>query len=128
MNARTLAVATALGTSLVGGGWVIGRGLNVREVDFTSARLFDAVFSHVKQFYVDSIPDSTLFEHATVGMLRELNDPYTLYLPPNRLRRLTEQTTATYIGIGAQIQRRDDYPMIIARSRVHGGTRRPAYR
>ena len=49
-----------------------------------------------------------------VGMLRELDDPYTLYLPPNRLRRLTEQTTGNYIGIGAQIQRRDDYPMIIA--------------
>lgn len=114
MNSRTLAVAVALGTSLVGGGWVIGRGLNVREADFTSARLFDTVLGHVRQFFVDSIPDSTLFEHAMVGMLRELDDPYTLYLPPNRLRRLTEQTTGNYIGIGAQIQRRDDYPMIIA--------------
>ena len=114
MKARAIAVATALGTSLVGGGWVIGRGLNVREADFTSARLFDAVFGHVKQYYVDSIPDSTLFEHAMIGMLRELDDPYTLYLPPNRLRRLTEQVTGNYFGIGAQIQRRDDYPMIIS--------------
>jgi carboxyl-terminal processing protease len=114
MNARSIAVATALGTSLVGGGWVIGRGLNVRESAFTSARLFDTVLGHVRQFYVDSIADSTLFEHATIGMLRELSDPYTLYLPPNRLRRLTERTTGTYIGIGAQIQRRDEYPMIIA--------------
>lgn len=114
MNSRTLAVAVALGTSLVGGGWVIGRGLHVRETDFTSARLFDTVLGHVRSFFVDSIADSTLFEHAMVGMLRELNDPYTLYLPPNRLRRLTEQTTGNYIGIGAQIQRRDEYPMIIA--------------
>ncbi len=114
MNARSLAVAAALGTSLVGGGWVIGRGLHVRETDFTSARLFDTVLGHVRTFFVDSIADSTLFEHAMVGMLRELNDPYTLYLPPNRLKRLTEQTTGNYIGIGAQIQRRDDYPMIIA--------------
>ncbi len=114
MNARTLTVAAALGTSLVGGGWVIGRGLNVRETDFSNARLFDTVFEHVKHYYVDSIPDSTLYEHAMIGMLRELDDPYTLYLPPNRLRRLTEQTTGNYIGIGAQIQRRDDYPMIIA--------------
>jgi carboxyl-terminal processing protease len=114
MNTRTLAVAAALGTSLVGGGWVIGRGLHVRETDFTSARLFDTVLGHVRTFFVDSIADSTLFEHAMVGMLRELDDPYTLYLPPNRLRRLTEQTTGNYIGIGAQIQRRDEYPMIIA--------------
>jgi carboxyl-terminal processing protease len=114
MNARTLTVAAALGTSLVGGGWVIGRGLTVREPDVSTARLFDTVLNHVRQYFVDSIPDSTLFEHAMVGMLRELNDPYTLYLPPNRLRRLTEQTTGNYIGIGAQIQRRDEYPMIIA--------------
>ena len=114
MNARTLTVAAALGTSLVGGGWVIGRGLNVREADFSKARLFDTVFEHVKHYFVDSIADSSLYEHAMIGMLRELDDPYTLYLPPNRLRRLTEQTTGNYIGIGAQIQRRDDYPMIIA--------------
>ena len=114
MNARTLAVATALGTSLIGGGWVIGRGLHAREADFTSARLFDTVLGHVRQFFVDSISDSTLFEHAMIGMLRELDDPYTLYLPPQRLSRLTERTTGNYFGIGAQIQRRDDYPMIIA--------------
>lgn len=114
MNARALTVAVALGTSLVGGGWVIGRGLNVREDDFSNARLFDTVLEHVRHYFVDSIADSTLFEHAMIGMLRELDDPYTLYLPPNRLRRLTEQSTGNYIGIGAQIQRRDEYPMIIA--------------
>ena len=114
MNARTITVGVALSTSLVGGGWVIGRGLHERETDFNSARLFDTVLGHVRTFFVDSIPDSTLFEHAMIGMLQELNDPYTLYLPPNRLRRLTEQTTGNYIGIGAQIQRRDEWPMIIA--------------
>lgn len=114
MNARTITVAAALGTSLVGGGWVLSRGLTVHEADFSATRLFDTVLGHVRQFYVDSIPDSTLFEHAMIGMLRELDDPYTLYLPPMRLRRLTEQVTGNYIGIGAQIQRRDDWPMIIA--------------
>ena len=114
MNPRAIAVSAALGTSLVAGGWVLGRGLHVREADFSSARLFDTVLGHVRQFYVDSIADSTLFEHAVVGMLRELNDPYTLYLPPNRLRRLTEQASGNYIGIGAGIQRRGDYSMIIA--------------
>lgn len=114
MNARTIAAVTALGTSLIGGGWVLGRGLHVREADFSSTRLFDTVLGHVRQFYVDSVPDSVLFEHAMIGMLRELNDPYTLYLPPARLQRLTERSTGNYIGIGAGIQRRGDYPMIIA--------------
>jgi carboxyl-terminal processing protease len=114
MNSRSIAVATALGTCLVGGGWVLGRGLYEREADFTSARLFDSVLEHVRQYYVEAIPDSALFANAAIGMLRELDDPYTMYLPPQRLRRLTEQTTGNYIGIGAQIQRRDEWPMIIA--------------
>jgi carboxyl-terminal processing protease len=114
MNLRSWAVATALGTSLIAGGVVIARGLNARETDFASARLFDSVLGHVKQYYVEQINDSALFEHAMVGMLRELDDPYTMYLPKSRMQRLTERTTGNYIGIGAQIQRRDEYPMIIS--------------
>lgn len=114
MNARAVAVVAALGTGLVGGGWVLSRGLQVEEADFSSSRLFDTVLEHVRRYYVEPVPDSALFEHAMIGMLRELNDPYTLYLPPNRLRRLTEQASGNYIGIGAGIQRRGDYSMIIA--------------
>ncbi|HEX9565404.1 MAG TPA: S41 family peptidase [Gemmatimonadaceae bacterium] len=114
MNARVVAAATALVTSLVGGGWVLARGLNSRVVEESGASLFDDVMTHVRNYYVDSIPDSVLFENAMVGMLRELDDPYSLYLAPRRLDRLTERTSGSYIGIGAQIQRRDRYPMIIA--------------
>jgi carboxyl-terminal processing protease len=114
MNARGIAAGVALSLSVIGGGWVLARGLNARTADDAGATLFDVVLSHVRHYYVDSIPDSVLFEHAMVGMLRELDDPYTLYLPPARLSRMEEQTSGNYVGIGAQIQRRDRYPMIIA--------------
>lgn len=114
MKGRALIVAAVLGSSVVSGGWLLGRGLNGSDPSPGDARLFDAVLTHIRRYYVDSVPDSVLFERAMVGMLRELDDPYTLYLTPNRLRRLTEQTTGNYVGIGAQVQRRDDWPMIIA--------------
>jgi carboxyl-terminal processing protease len=114
MNARGIAAGAALGISVIGGGWVLARGLNARAPNDANATLFDVVLTHVRHYYVDSIPDSVLFEHAMVGMLRELEDPYTLYLPPARLSRMEEQTSGNYVGIGAQIQRRDRYPMIIA--------------
>jgi carboxyl-terminal processing protease len=114
MNARVVAAASALVASLIGGGWVLSRGLNRPVTEEAGAPLFDLVLEHVRNYYVDSIPDSVLFEHAMVGMLRELEDPYTQYLAPRRLERLTERTSGNYIGIGAQIQRRDRYPMIIA--------------
>lgn len=114
MNGRNITVSAVLLTSLVGGGWVLSRGLSTRVPEEKGATLFDVVLAHVQRYYVDSIPDSVLYENAMVGMLRELDDPYTLYLPPRRLERLQERTTGNYMGIGAQLQRRGRYPMIIA--------------
>ena len=113
MKARALVVGGLLGTSLLSGGWLLGRGLTGRAVGYSSSRLFDAVAVHVKRFYVDSLSDSTIMEKAAVGMLQELGDPYTLYLTPERVRRLTETTTGNYVGIGANVQRRDNWPMIV---------------
>lgn len=113
MRGRGILVAGVLGTAVVSGGWLIGRGLHDDAPDYSGARLFDAVAAYVRNSYVEEMPDSLLYERAMIGMLRELGDPYTLYLPPNRLRRLTERTTGNYQGIGAQIQRRDEWPMII---------------
>ncbi len=114
MKARTAFASLILLTSLLGGGWVLARGLSTPMPETSGEALFDQVFTHVQRYYVDSLSDSLLFENAMVGMLRELHDPYTQYLPPRRLRRLQEQTSGNYVGIGAQIQRRNRYPMIIA--------------
>jgi carboxyl-terminal processing protease len=113
MKPRGVVVAGVLGTSLVSGGWLLGRGLTGRDTGFSSARLFDVVSNDIRRYYVDSVGDSALFEKAAVGMLQELRDPFTLYLPPARVRRLTESTTGNYVGIGAQVQRRDNWPMVI---------------
>jgi carboxyl-terminal processing protease len=102
-----------LGGSLISGGWLLGRGLNSHESSVTSARIFDVVMTHIKRFYVDSVSDSALYEKAMVGMLQELHDPYTLYLTPERTRRLAESASGNYVGIGAQVQRRDNWPMIV---------------
>jgi carboxyl-terminal processing protease len=77
-------------------------------------RLFDNVVSHIQRNYVDSIPTSVLFEKALAGMLEELGDPHTVYLPPNRLRRLTESTSGLYTGLGVRWDARDGIPTVIA--------------
>jgi carboxyl-terminal processing protease len=114
MNGRSFVTVSLLGASLVSGSWLLGRGIAGREARYGSSHLFDLVAAQVKRSYVDSLSDSALYEKAMVGMLQELDDPYSLYLPPDRLRHLTETTTGNYVGIGAQVQRRDNWPMVIA--------------
>ena len=60
MRTRALVVVGVLGVSLVSGGWLLGHGLTGREIGFSNARLFDAVASQIKRFYVEPVSDSAL--------------------------------------------------------------------
>ncbi len=113
MRSRLLVVMSVLGSSLLFGGWLLSRGM-ARQVGLSGEQLFDEVVSHVQRFYVDSVSQPELFEKALTGMLDELGDPHTLYLDPDRLKRLTETTSGNYTGLGVQIDVRDGWPTVLA--------------
>src|SRR5512132_913967 len=102
MRAKGFIVVTVFATAAVSGGWLLERGLGREKPVANGPRLFQQVAEQIKQTYVDSVSDSALYEKALVGMLQELHDPHTQYLAPDRLRRLTENTTGNYAGIGVQ--------------------------
>ncbi len=107
----TMAILTG---ALVSGGWLLSRGLVDRSAPFARERLFDNVFAHIQRYYVDSLSTSDLFERSLTGMLGELGDPHTVYLRPDRLRRLTEATSGVYSGLGVRFDARDGWPMVMA--------------
>ena len=131
MRSRALVVLSVLGISLVSGGWLLQKGMSDGGRALDRARLFDDVFEHVSQFYVDSVPQSNLYEKAVDGLLRELHDPHSVYLTGERLRRLTESTTGHYAGVGIQIDVRDGWITVVsalpgtpaARAGLEGGDR-----
>ncbi len=117
MIASRSRVVIALGIltgALVSGGWLFSRGLVGGGAPFARERLFDNVFAHVQRYYVDSIPAGELFNRALTGMLDELGDPHTVYLQPDRLRRLTETTSGVYTGLGVRFDARDGWPTVMA--------------
>ncbi|MGV3709464.1 MAG: S41 family peptidase [Gemmatimonas sp.] len=102
------------------GGWYAGRPARSAPAASRAPRtpvqgrhLFDQVMMAVQQKYVDSIPVDSLYEKAVSGMLTELGDPYTTYLPPDRLKALGEQISGTYGGIGLQVNKRDGILTVI---------------
>lgn len=99
------------------GGWWAGRDLaptvSAPRRAVGGARLFDQVLGAVATRYVDSIDASTIYDKAVSGLLRELKDPYTTFLAENRLRRLNEQMSGTYTGVGVQMDIRDGWPIVI---------------
>jgi carboxyl-terminal processing protease len=136
MRSRILIVVGALAAGLICGGWFLETGFHrASRWAFGSSdegeRVFVEVLEHVQREYVDSLPAAQIYDKSIDGMLYELHDPHSVFLPADRLRRLTESTTGTYVGIGIQVDIRDGWITVIApfdgspaqRGGVQGGDR-----
>ena len=114
-RARAVIVAGTLFGALITGGWLLKRGSRTGAfTEFEGAQLFDNVLRHVQNDFVDAISDSTLYRKSVDGMLYELRDPYSTFLPPERLARLNETTSGNYAGLGLETDLRDGWLIIVA--------------
>ena len=113
MRSRAFVVLGVLSTSLVTGGWLFERGLDVSS-GISGPRLFDEVMTHIERYYVDSVSTSDLYGKAIDGMLDELHDPHSVFLRADRLARLNENTTGNYGGVGIQIDVRDGWVIVVS--------------
>ena len=114
-RARTMIVAGTLLGSVVMGGWLLQRG--ARTGTFTAyegAQLFESVFRRVQNDYVDPVEDSALYKKSVDGLLYELRDPYSTFLPPDRFARLNESTSGNYAGLGVEVDLRDGWLIVVA--------------
>src|SRR6266513_6541799 len=67
------------------------------------ARLLDQVLNIVSTRFVDTVDAATLYEKAARGLVRELNDPYSVLLSPKELATFNAQTGGRYGGVGMEI-------------------------
>jgi carboxyl-terminal processing protease len=114
-RARAMIVAGALFVALITGGWLLQRGSRTGAfTEFEGAQLYNSVLRHVQNDFVDSISDSTLYRKSVDGMLYELRDPYSMFLPPDRFARLNESTSGNYAGLGLETDLRDGWLIVVA--------------
>ncbi len=119
MRVRAVVASLLFGSALGAGGWWIGQDVvdapPLQPVDApgNGARLFEQVYRHIASHYVDSLPVDSLYRKAVAGLVEELNDPYSAFLPETRLRRLTEQISGAYGGVGVQVDVRDGWATVI---------------
>ncbi len=112
---RTGIVAGTILVALVSGGALMHRGARTGTFTvFEGTRLFESVFRHIQNDYVDQVTDSALYRKSVDGMLYELNDPYSAFLPPERFARLHETTSGNYAGLGIEVDLRDGWLIVVA--------------
>ncbi len=116
---RLVVVAGLLGASLLAGSWLVRRGLalppTVTRLSATQGeRLLEGVMRRVRDSWVDTIQTEELYRRAALGMLDELGDPNTAYLPPDRFSRLREVTSGSYRGLGMSVDIRDGWITVMS--------------
>src|SRR5256714_7272201 len=114
-RSRTLIVTGTMLGALVTGGWLLQRGAHTGTFTaYEGARLYESVFRRIQADFVDSVADSALYRKSVDGMLYELRDPYSTFLPPDRFARLNESTSGNYAGLGVEVDLRDGWLIVVA--------------
>ena len=86
---------------------------NDRYFDISkNMEIFTSVYSEVNRYYVDDVDPNELIAKGIEAMLASL-DPYTNYIPENKIEDFRFISTGQYGGIGAVIGNRDDKIMIL---------------
>jgi len=80
---------------------------------FEQLDLFADVMARVRSDYVVEVEDGELIEDAINGMLQSL-DPHSSYVNPDDFRRLQEQTSGRYVGVGMEVTQEDGYVKVVA--------------
>ena len=80
---------------------------------FEGLNTFTAVYSQIKQLYVDEIDDETMFKNAIKGLVEGL-DPHSSFLDPEDQSDLSESTMGKFGGVGIVIGTKGSFIEVIS--------------
>ena len=69
----------------------------------TGAQMFMGAFQAIRDYGLQAMGDSALWDRAVDGLIRELDDPYAQVFTPEQFDEFQEGNTGNYAGIGVQI-------------------------
>ncbi len=69
----------------------------------SGAQTFLGAFQAIREYGLQAMGDSALWERAVDGLIRELDDPYAQVFTPEQFDEFQESNSGNYAGIGVQI-------------------------
>jgi len=114
---RTILLSGLFTAAIVAGAFMIRTapaGVYVQAGPVDGVALYDTVRTQIARLYIDTLSEAQLYRLSIDGMVSELGDPYSVFLPPDRLGRLNERTSGNYAGIGLQVDMRDGYVFVVS--------------
>lgn len=83
--------------------------MEVQELDIS----VDEIIMYVEFMHISEPDNQVLIQGAIEGLLKTLNDPYTVYMSPEELKEFIDSIEGNYVGIGIQMQPGETYPEVL---------------
>ena len=108
--ALEVSLVALLGFAVVGSTLAIGQ----RDGEYAFFDQLIEVKSIIGERFAEQPNLDKLRDGAIKGMVEALDDPYTVYVPASEARNFNKDLTGEYVGIGAQIDKRDGWLTIVS--------------
>lgn len=110
-------------TAVLTGGWFLQKGVGQEKNVYFQVRLFEEVMDHVLNSYVDPVDRDDLYESAIQGVLEQLGDPNTSFMPASTVDDLRIRLEGEYGGVGLEVIPRDGWVTVMTPLPGAPGTR-----
>jgi len=122
-NSSILAPGLVLLIAVLSGGWFLQKGVSQEKNVYFQVRLFEEVVDHVMGSFVDSVAREDIYQSAIDGLLRDLGDPNTSFMPATDADNFRIRMEGEYAGVGLEVVERDGWVTVITPLPGTPGTR-----
>ncbi|MEE8385556.1 MAG: S41 family peptidase, partial [Dehalococcoidia bacterium] len=105
------------------GGWFLQRGVRQEQNLYIQVRLFQEVVDRVASSYVDPVERKDLYGSAIEGLIEDLGDANTSFMPASEWDNLRIRTEGEYGGLGLEIVERGGWVTVVTAMPGSPGTR-----
>ena len=105
--------------SVAAGGWLLQEGVDRAENVYVRVRVLQEVVDRVESSFVDEVDASRLYDSAIDGLIRDLGDPHSSFMPASQFENLRIRTEGEYGGVGLEVVQRNGYVTVV--SPIPGG-------
>lgn len=119
MRRSVMAPILVVVLSMTAGGWLLQQGVDRAENVYVRVRVLQEVVDRVESSFVEEVDPGSLYDAAIDGLIRDLGDPHSSFLPASEYEDLRIRTEGEYGGVGLEVTERNGYVTVV--SAIAGG-------
>ena len=89
--------------AVMAGGWLLQEGVDRAANISVRVRVLQEIVDHVQASFVDDVDPAGLYHSAIDGLIRDLGDPHSSFLPADEYENLSIRIEGEYGGVGLEV-------------------------